>query len=50
MSATAIFVAMFDKFFDCMNVSTMSDGNLQRNPFKSPYRHVDDFQLKVIKE
>ena len=47
VTATATFVEMFDKFFDCMNVSTLSEGKLQRNLFKSPYRHVDDFRLKV---
>ena len=28
------FVDMFDKFFDCMNVSNFDAGKRQRKPFK----------------
>uniref|UniRef100_A0A1X7VJ84 Transposable element P transposase-like GTP-binding insertion domain-containing protein n=1 Tax=Amphimedon queenslandica TaxID=400682 RepID=A0A1X7VJ84_AMPQE len=41
------FVDIFDKWFDCLNVSCFSKGRLTRNPFKSPYRSDNDFRLKV---
>ena len=39
---------MFDKFFDTLNVSSLSAGKLKRNAFKSPYRSGADFRLKVF--
>ena len=46
---TAIIVDMFNKFFDCLNVTNFSAGMHSRNPFKSPYcRTKTDFRLKVI--
>ena len=47
VSATATFVEMCDHFFDCLNVNNLSSGRLQCNSFKSPYRGVNDFRLKV---
>ena len=47
VSETAKFVDMFDKFFDCVNVSNFNAGKQQRKPFKQPYRSAKDFQLKV---
>ena len=44
---TIKFVKIFDKWFDCMNVSNLSEGKLKRNGFKSPYRSADDYRLKV---
>ena len=44
---TAKFVDMFNKFFDCLNVSNFTAGIKSRNPFKSPYRKDTDFRLKV---
>ena len=44
---TVKFIDKFDKFFDCVNVSSLSGGKLSRNPFKSPYRSPSDFRLKV---
>ena len=38
---------MFDKFFDCLNCSSLSAGKRSRNPFKSPYRSGTDWKLKV---
>lgn len=43
---TARFIEMMDKFFDCMNVRTISGGTRKRNPFLDPYR-PNDFRLKV---
>ena len=45
---TAKFADMFNKFFDCVNVSSLSAGKLARNPFKSPYRSATDFRLNVV--
>ena len=44
---TARFAEMFDKFFDCLNCSSLSAGKRSRNPFKSPYRSATDWKLKV---
>lgn len=44
---TARFADMFDRFFDCLNCSTLSAGKRTRNPFKSPYRSGTDWKLKV---
>ena len=43
VSATAHFVAIFDKFFDCFNVSHFDNGKLKRKPFQAPYRSPKDF-------
>ena len=47
MEATAKFVQLFDRFFDCLNVGNFTDGKRSRNPFKQPYRAASDFRLKV---
>ena len=44
---TARFAEMFDKFFDCLNCSSLSAGKRSRNPFKPPYRSATDWKLKV---
>ena len=41
---TAKFADMFNKLFDCVNVSSLSAGKLTRNPFQSPYRSAIDFR------
>ena len=33
---SANFASMFDKFFDCMNVSSLSASQHSRNAFKAP--------------
>ena len=37
---------MFDKMFDCLNVSNFSEGKKARKPFKDPWRK-GDLRLKV---
>ena len=44
---TARLLDLFDKFFDCLNVSNFTDGKQKRKPFKQPYRSLHDFRLKV---
>jgi len=44
---TAKFAEMFDKFFDCLNVSYAKAGMRSKNCFKNPYRKPNDFRLKV---
>lgn len=44
---TANFVSLFDRFFDCLNVSNFTNGTKNRKPFQHPYRHSDDHRLKV---
>ena len=44
---TVRFVSMMDKFFDCLNSSSLSAGKQSRNPFKSPYRSGTDWKLTV---
>ena len=48
---TAVFVDMFDKWFDAVNTCNFTNGQYQRKPFKNPYRlsatGEEDFRLKV---
>lgn len=44
---TAQFVSMFDKFFDCLDVSNFTAEARQRKRFLHPYRSQDGEQLKV---
>ena len=47
MSETVRFTAMFDHFFDCLNVTNFTTGKHKRKPFQDPYRSSGDFRLKV---
>lgn len=44
---TALFTLMFDKLFDCLNVSNYEKGKMKRKVFLNPYRSGNDFRLKV---
>ena len=48
MERTIEFVKMFDRMFDCLNVSSLDAGKFKRNAFKAPYHSAKDFRLKVI--
>lgn len=48
VAETELFVEMFDKLFDCLNVSNFNARKRQRKAFKQPYRSAKDFRLKVI--
>ena len=44
---TANFVEIIDKFFDCLNVSSISKGRHKRKPFAEPYCKLDDIRIDV---
>ena len=44
---TAKFAGMFDKFFDCLNISNSYVGKHSLNSFKNAYRKATDFRLEV---
>lgn len=44
---SAEFASVFDKFFDCLNVTNFTNGKYSRNAFKSPYYSGRDFRLRV---
>ena len=41
------FTAIFDKFFDLLNVGNFTTGTRKNKRFQHPYRHSDDFRLAV---
>lgn len=47
MEKTIEFVHMFDKFFDCLNVTNFVAGKHSRKAFKAPYHSEKDFRIKV---
>jgi len=47
---TAYFIQKMDQFFDCLNVSSFSQGKLKRKVFQQPYRSGNDFRLVVSDE
>ena len=47
LEKTIEFCKMFDKFFDCLNVSSLDLGRRSTNPFKAPYHHSNDFRIEV---
>ena len=44
---TSRFVGLVDKFFDSVNVNSLSQGKLKRKVFQNPYRSSEDFRMKV---
>lgn len=47
MIETIRFVRMFDRFFDCLNVSSLSEGRRARKPDLNPYRSPNDIRFTV---
>ena len=45
---TRRFVATFNRFFDLLNVRSLTEASHERNPDKEPYRSPSDERLKVI--
>lgn len=44
---TVEFTMMFDKLFDCLNVSNFVTAKQSRNPFKAPFHSADDTRIEV---
>ncbi len=44
---TENFVRMFDRFFDCLNVRSLSEWKSKLKPDLQPYTSPDDSRLKV---
>ena len=44
---TEKFIRMFDRFFDCMNVRSISEWKSKLKPDLQPYTCTDDCRLKV---
>lgn len=44
---TAKFCSAFDRFFDCLNTRSASEGKKSRKPDLDPYRSVDDKRFDV---
>ena len=47
MTETIRFVRMFDQFFDCLNVSSLSEGRNTRKTDLYPYRTPNDNRFSV---
>ena len=47
MTETAKFVSLFDKFFDMLNVTNLTNGNHRRKDFQLPYNSASDTRLNV---
>ena len=47
MEETVKFVRNFDRFFDCLNVSNLSEGRKSRKLDLYPYRTPDDTRFDV---
>ena len=44
---TAEMIMVVDQMFDCLNVSSCSEGIRKRKPSKDPYTHANDWRLEV---
>ena len=45
---TIEFIFMFDKLFDCLNVSSLSAGKHSRNALKVPHHSASDFRINPL--
>nr|XP_054764639.1 uncharacterized protein LOC129271286 [Lytechinus pictus] len=45
---TRQYIEMFNKFFDCLNVSTLLEGQRKRNPNMMPYSSVNDQRFEWL--
>ena len=41
------FILLMNRFFDCLNVRALQEGDHKRNPDLMPYRTVTDSRFKV---
>lgn len=49
-NGTINFIHMFDKVFDCLNVSRREEHRRQRKPELAPYTSLDDWRFKFLEE
>jgi len=47
VSETAKFTMMFDRFFDCQNVTNFDTGKHNKKDFQKPYLGKDNEQIEV---
>lgn len=45
---TRLFIRVFDKFFDCLNVTSKLEGILKRKDSRLPYYQANDQRFKVM--
>ena len=48
LEKTTEFCKMFDKFFDCLNVSSLALGRRSRNAFKAPYCDISNSKCLIF--
>ena len=41
------FILLMNRFFDCLNVRALQEGDHKRNPDLTPYRSATDSRFKV---
>ncbi|CAC5393854.1 THAP9 [Mytilus coruscus] len=46
--STETFIRMFDQFFDCLNVNTITNGNYHRKPVLCTYTDINDLRFKWL--
>ena len=49
-AATAQLCEMMDKFFDCANVQSTTEGKRNLTPFLKPYTHINDERFKFLEK
>eukprot|EP00795_Rhopilema_esculentum_P017480 gene17480-9089_t len=49
-SETAKMILMMDKFFDCCNTRSLSEGDRKRKPFLKPYTDINDSRFSFMKD
>ena len=46
-SETAKFILLMDRFFDCLNVRALDEGDMKRKPDLAPFRSLNDPRFRV---
>ena len=44
---TAQLIEVVDKMFDCLNITSYTEGKMRRKPSKDPYTSAKDWHLNV---
>jgi hypothetical protein len=45
---TAKFICLVDRFFDCLNVRSLTEGFKKKKPDLMPYTSADDSRFQVL--